>query len=302
MKKVLVVYYSQSGQLKDIAESIMKPLYDKDNYQIDYFKIEPINDFPFPWTNDAFYDCMPESVTGDTIPVKAFDMEDDYDLVILAYQIWFLNLSIPFWSMLQEPKMKAFLKNKRVITVLGIRNMWVNAQTRLLNYFKENNINHVGKMVFADPNTNLISVITVLKFAVTGVKKPYKSLPPYGVGKEDFQRMPQFGELIHHAFERNKWDNLQSEFVKNKGVSIHFALRTTELAAGRIFNVWSSFVLKKGKSGNPDRKGRLVIYQFYLLFLIFFISPISSLIFKIINILFYPMVKKSLRKTALQLR
>jgi hypothetical protein len=45
----------------------------------------------------------------------------------------------------------------------------------------------------------------------------------------------------------------------------------------------------------------LVIYQFYLLFLIFFISPISSLIFKIVGVLFYPWVKKSLRKTALQL-
>ncbi len=301
MKKILVVYYTQTGQLKQLVDGVLTTLKRDSNYQIDYFKIEPINDFPFPWSNDEFYDCMPESVEGIPVAVKPFDMEGDYDLVILAYQVWFLNLSIPFWSILQDEKMKAFLKNKKVITILGIRNMWVNAQKRLLTYFKDTKVNHVGNLVFADPNTNLVSVLTVLKYLTTGVKKPYSSLPPYGVGQKDFDRLPVFGDFIKEAITQDHWNNFQEKCVQNKGVSIHFALRTTELAAGRIFKAWSAFILKKGEAGNPARKKRLVIYQFYLLFLIFFISPFSSLIFKIINIIFYPIVKKSLRKTALQL-
>jgi len=302
MKKILVVYYTQTGQLKQLIDGVLSPLKNDSNYQIDYFKIEPINDFPFPWSNAEFYDCMPESVEGIPTPVKPFDVEGDYDLVILAYQVWFLNLSIPFWSILQDEKMKTFLKNKKVITILGIRNMWVNAQKRLLTYFKDTKVNHVGNLVFADPNTNLVSVLTVLKYLTTGVKKPFKTLPPYGVSEKDFNRLNVFGAILKNTFENNNWKEMQNEFVNQKGVSIHFALRTTELAAGRIFKVWSRFVLKKGKAGNPARKGRLMIYQFYLLFLIFFISPFSSLLFKIINLIFYPFVKKSLRKTALQLQ
>ncbi|MCK5857634.1 MAG: hypothetical protein KAG64_09090 [Bacteroidales bacterium] len=301
MKKILVVYYTQSGQLKELVDGIVNPLENSDDYQIDYFKIEPIKDFPFPWSNTEFYDCMPESVEGSTIPIKPFNMDGDYDLVILAYQVWFLNLSIPFWSILQDAKMKEFLKNKKVITILGIRNMWVNAQKRLLAYFNENEVNHVGNLVFSDPNPNLVSVLTVLKHLTTGKKKPIKFLPPYGVSKNDISRLPSFGKLIIDAFKGDTWTTLQNQFVDNKGVAIDFSLRTTELAAGRIFKLWSSFVLKKGEAGNPARKGRLKIYEFYLLFLIFFISPFSSLIFKIVYILLYPITKKSLLKTALQL-
>ena len=302
MKKILVVYYTQTGQLKDIVDELLKPMNQKGEYKIDYFRIEPLQDFPFPWTNETFYDCMPESVEGIPIPVKPFNIEGDYDVVILAYQVWFLSLSIPFWSILQDERMKAFLKGKKVVTVLGIRNMWVNAQKRLLNYFSEHQVNHVGNLVFSDPNNNLISVLTVLKYLTTGVKKPFKHLPPYGVSKSDMNRLSIFGEFFKESIDGNNWNSFQEKVVNNKGVSLSFAIKTTELAAGRIFKVWSSFIRKKGEAGDPARQGRLKIYQFYLLFLIFFISPISSLIFKIIGLLFYPITQKGLRRIALKLK
>ncbi len=302
MKKILVVYYTQSGQLKTIVDKILSPLSQNNTYTIDYFKIEPIDDFPFPWTNDTFYDCMPESVEGITIPVKAFDKQGDYDLIILAYQVWFLSLSIPFWSMLQDKKLKALLNHNNVITILGIRNMWVNAQKRLLNYFKANKVNHVGNLVFADPNSNIISVITVLKFLTTGKKKPYKNLPPYGITKQKLETLTKFGELMELSLSTNNWSGFQEGVVKNKGVSLKFSIKTTEMAAGRIFKLWAAFIRKKGGPGNPDRKVRLKIYEYYLLFLIFFISPISSSIFSLAGIVFYPLTKKGMNRILLMQR
>jgi hypothetical protein len=298
-KKILVVYYTQTGQLKQLADGVLKPLIEDDGYRVDFFRIEPVHDFPFPWTTEAFWDCMPESVEGIPVPVKPFDVDEDYDLVILAYQVWFLSLSIPFWSILQDEKMKSFIRGKKVITLLGIRNMWVNAQQRLLEWFRENEVQHVGNLVFADPNTNLVSVMTVLKYLTTGNKKPFKWLPPYGVGEKDFRRLDKFGAIIKESFAQDDWKNMQRKFVENRGVSLHFSLKTTEMAAGRIFKFWSSFVRKKGGPGDPARQGRLKIYQYYLLFLIFFISPLSSLIFKTFNLIFYPFVQKHLRSIAL---
>jgi flavodoxin len=296
MKRILVIYYTQSGQGRRIVDGVLQPLTKKDNYKIDYFKITPEKDFPFPWNTKEFYDCMPECVAGDTIPVKAFDISDDYDLVILSYPIWFLSLAIPFWSMLQDEKLKTFLNGKKVITILGVRNMWVNAHKRLYKYFDENNVNHVGNLVFADPNLNLVSVITVIRFLNSGVKKTSKYLPPYGISDSRINEMKVFGELIDSSFNSNDWSNFQSEVIDNKGVDLEFSLKTTELAAGRIFKVWSSFIKKKGSAGNPKRQPRLKIYQFYLLFLIFFISPISSTIFKIIHLIFRPITQKGLDK------
>lgn len=299
MTKILVIYYTQSGQGKNIVDGVLKPLKDINTYQIDYFRITPDKDFPFPWNNKEFYDCMPECVDGDTIAVKPFTITEDYDLVILSYPIWFLSLAIPVWSMLQDDKLKSFLNGKKVITVLGVRNMWVNAHKRLYKYFQENNINHVGNLVFADPNPNLVSVITVIKFLNTGVKKSSKYFPAYGVSDADMQNLGIFGNLIDNAIAKGDFSNLQKNIVDNKGVALEFSLKTTELAAGRIFKVWSSFVKKKGSAGNPKRQFRLKIYQYYLLFLLFFISPISSTIFKIIHIIFRPFTQKGLDKISL---
>lgn len=299
MTKILVIYYTQSGQGKDIVDGILSPLKKQNTYQIDYFKITPEKDFPFPWSTQEFYDCMPECVDGDTIPVKPFTITEDYDLVILSYPIWFLSLAIPFWSMLQDEKLKSFLNGKKVITALGVRNMWVNAHKRLYKYFEDNNINHVGNMVFADPSPNLVSVITVIKFLFTGNKKPVKYLPAYGVSDAEMKNMGVFGNLIDNAFSKNDFSNLQKHIVENKGVALKFSLKTTELAGGRIFKIWSSFIKKKGSAGDPKRHGRLKIYQYYLLFLLFFITPISSTIFKIIHFIFRPITQKGLNKISL---
>ncbi len=299
MKNILVVYYTQTGQQKELVDGILSPLLKSDDYNIDYYKIEPINDFPFPWTDNGFYDAMPESVEGIPVPMKPFDIQAEYDLVVFAYQVWFLHPSIPFWSILQDAKMKEFLQGKKVITVMGVRNMWVNAHNRTTAYLQENNANHIGNIVFADPNSNFVSVLTVLKYLTTGIKKPYKNLPPYGIGESDMARLDVFGEYIINAFADDNWNDLQSKIVENNGVAMDFPLKTTELAASRIFKFWSSFVRKKGNAGDKSRRGRLKIYKVYLLFLIFFISPFSTLVFRIVHFIFRPLTSKGLRRIAL---
>ena len=46
-KNVLVVYYSQSGQLKTIAEKLVEPFAEED-VAIEWLAIKPKTDFPFP--------------------------------------------------------------------------------------------------------------------------------------------------------------------------------------------------------------------------------------------------------------
>ena len=61
MKNVLVVYYSQSGQLAEIVQNLVKPMQASEGVTVDFYKIEMIEDFPFPWTNDTFFGAFPES-------------------------------------------------------------------------------------------------------------------------------------------------------------------------------------------------------------------------------------------------
>jgi len=299
MKRILVVYYTQTGQLKSLIDSILKDIDDDSGYQLDYYEIKPVQAYPFPWTYDEFFDVMPESVLGIPTPIESFDIKDDYDLVVLGYQPWFLSPSIPFWSLLEERGFQSFIKGKNVLTVVGIRNMWVNAHKLVHEKLKKLGTNYIGNIVLADPNTNLVSVLTVAKYMMTGRKKPYKALPAYGILDSDISEAKKYGILIKESISKDSFDELQPKIFKEGGVFSNFPLTVTELSAGRIFSVWARFVLKKGPSKDLKRRLRLRIYKVYLLSLLFIVSPFTSLLFFIFHLLFYPLTRKFLKKIAL---
>jgi len=126
-KKILAIYYSQSGQLRDIIDNLCRPL-EEAGCTVEKLQVRLQNDYPFPWTSKSFFNVMPDCVLGRTADLAPFLLKETrYDLVILGYQAWFLSPSIPFNSLMQQPEIKAILKDRPVITVTGARNMWVNA-------------------------------------------------------------------------------------------------------------------------------------------------------------------------------
>lgn len=104
-KKVLVIYYSQSGQLSEIVENFTQPLIEAGN-TIENVRIELSHAYPFPWTGETFFSVMPDCVLHIPAQLKPFQLkEKSYDLVIFGYQAWFLSPSIPFNSILIRCKL-----------------------------------------------------------------------------------------------------------------------------------------------------------------------------------------------------
>ena len=56
MNNVLVVYYTQSGQLKEIVDKTTLALLQSQDIQISTYKIEMEEEFPFPWDFYSFFD------------------------------------------------------------------------------------------------------------------------------------------------------------------------------------------------------------------------------------------------------
>jgi hypothetical protein len=105
-KKVLAIYYTQSGQMTDIMENFTAPLV-ADGANVDIVSVKPVVDYNFPWTGSRFFSVMPDCQLG--VPTELHDFElkhDSYDLVILGYQPWFLSPSIPSNSIIQHPKIQ----------------------------------------------------------------------------------------------------------------------------------------------------------------------------------------------------
>lgn len=93
--KILVVYFTQTGQLRRIIDHVVAPLEGKAT--VVYEEIVPVQPFPFPWSKQEFFDAMPETVLGkprNIMPLKV-NPDEHFDLVIMAYQPWFLSPSQP---------------------------------------------------------------------------------------------------------------------------------------------------------------------------------------------------------------
>ncbi len=279
--RVLVLYYSQTGQLRNIIDNILLDI--KDKLEITYAPIEPVTPFPFPWNPDVFFDAMPETVMHTPPPVKSLPDEivnAEYDLVIFGHQPWFLNPSMPITAFLQSPSAKV-LVNKKVITVIGARNMWLHAQEKIKQYLLKLNATLVGNIALVDTKPNIISTLTVIRWAMKGQKEASGILPDAGVQKADIEKAQRYGMPIYRHLEDNKLESLQQELVLLGAIQLKPGLVLLENTGISNFRKWSKYIAAKGGPGAPERQGRVKQFKNLLIVAIFILSPITSLIAKI---------------------
>src|SRR5690242_6080509 len=130
-KKVLAIYYTQTGQMRDIIDSFTAPLIDA-GASVEKVQVKLVSDYPFPWTGARFYSVMPDCVLEVPAQLQPLKLKQNkYDSVILGSQPWFLWPSIPANSILNDPDVQAALRGTPVITIGESRNIWLNAYSRV---------------------------------------------------------------------------------------------------------------------------------------------------------------------------
>jgi hypothetical protein len=284
-KKVLAIYYSQSGQLKDIIDCFCAPLIDA-GISVEKVDVKMQNDYPFPWTTKSFFSVMPDCVLGVPAELAPFMLkESSYDLIILGYQAWFLSPSIPFNSLIHHPTVRQVLKSTPVITITGARNMWVNAFEKVKKMVKETEAKLVGNIVLVDKHLNLVSIFTIFHWMLSGKKDRYLHLfPKPGVSDADIANTKIFGTIVLPYLQKNKWDGLQADLISKKAVDIKYHLMFIESKAGIMFKLWANFIAKKKK-----KTVWLALFRYYLFIALFIAAPI---VFVIDRLFFKPFLPK----------
>jgi hypothetical protein len=295
MKNVLVVYYSQSGQLESIARNIANPLLNSAEINVTFHEIQLEKAFPFPWNSEAFFDVFPESflqIPTALKPVSPEILNTKFDLILLNYQVWYLSPSIPINSFLKSPAAKILLNNTPVITISGSRNMWILAQEKIKKLLKQNNAQLKGNIALVDRAGNLISVVTIFDWMLSGIKRKYLGIFPLpGVSDKDIKESSEFGKVILSCLNDNNLENLQPKLVELDAVRIKPFLITVDRTGNKIFTMWSNFIIKKGES----RKTWLKVFKMYLFVAIWIISPIVFVFY----LIFYPLMLNKIKKEKL---
>ena len=295
MKRILVVYYTQSGQLKEIIDSVLSPLTE---VTIDFLPIDTAEPFPFPWTDQAFFGAFPESYLQIPQPLKPFQLaHTDYDLVILGYQVWYLSPSIPFNSFLQSEAGKQLLQGKPVVTISGTRNMWVMAQQKVKKLLTECGAHLVGNIALTDRHHNHISVITIVQWLFSGDKnKRYLGVfPKAGVADKDIQGASVYGTLIAPHLQTGDYTGLQQAIVAHGGVHYKRFLLSAEKKGNRLFGIWAKMIY-----GSKKRKFLLKCFRIYLYIAIWVLMPIVWLLYWLTYPLFFWKVESDVKKLIIE--
>jgi len=273
-KNILVLYYTQTGQLEDIVKNITRPFEDKkDEYHVTYYNIQMKEDFPFPWPNDVFFNTFPESylqIPSEILPPSDEVLNTKYDLIIFGYQVWYLTPSIPIISFLKSGYAEKLLKDTPVVTISGTRNMWMFSQEKLKVYLKDMKARLVGNIALVDRHDNYTSVLTVIRWMIGGQKEKSGLLPAAGVSDEEINGSVKYGEIIEKHFSNNDLDTLQPDLVKNGAVEIRPFLVRVEKVGNKIFTIWSNLIMKK----KEKRPLLIKFFKVYLMAAIWIISPI----------------------------
>jgi len=292
MKKVLVLYYSQTGQLKRVLDSFVSKL-DDESVEIHKKAIRPKVNYKFPWSFYNFFDEFPEAVYLDSCEIKEIEnIDDDYDLIILGYTVWYMSPSIPVTSFLKSEQAKKVFKDTPVVTVVACRDMWILAQERVKKMLEDLDARLIDHVALTDQGGSLKSLLTLPTFMLTGKKQFFSSLPPAGITDEEIARCDRFGERLLSALKENK-EKGNEAMLKGLGAAVVNAkLIATEKIASRSFLVWGKLIKLSGAKYSLGRKVTITIYVLFLLALIFTVIPLNIIARKILNIF----QKEKLRK------
>lgn len=286
MTNILVIHYSQSGQLTSVVEQFISPLREQNRITLVEETLQPKSDYPFPWPFFQFFDTFPETVYQDTPPIAtpSYDPSIDFDLIIVAYQVWFLSPSLPTTAFLRSPQCRqAMSGGTPVITLIACRNMWLMAQEDMKTMITDNGGKLIGNVALVDEAGTAASFLSTPLWVLTGNKGPRWGgrIPRAGVSDTDIKNCRRFGERLVEHISASK--PLDTQTLRGLGaVKVDPALLTSEKAGKRSFKLWGKLLRWLGPQGSWQRKPALLVYFAFLLILIITVVPLSFALKKLL--------------------
>ena len=292
MKHVLVVYYTQSGDVERAIRSFTKFL-NTPELELTWERIQPKPNYPYPWSFQNFFDVFPECINEEPPEIEPpkFDRNKKFDLIILAYQAWFLSPSLPIQAFLKSEAAKV-IKNTKIITLIVCRNMWHSASQTMKRMISQLGGIHIDNVVVTHQGPPLATFITTPRLLLTGKKDRFLgALPPGGVLDQEIDALSRFGWHIANNLDALN-DSSNQSLLKNLGaVEVNPRYVIPEIIGRVVYGAWAKLARFFGKPGSLSR--RPIIYLFAVLLIL--AIPIVLIVSLLLRVLFYPLINPKIK-------
>ena len=277
-KRVLLVHFSQTGQLARVARTLTAPLAQAHDVELVEEVLRPHPPYPFPWPAWRFLDAMPESVLLDPPQLEPLTVNGQFDLVILAYQVWFLAPAGPIVAFLKSEAGRALVRGRPVITVVACRNMWLMAHETMKRLVAEAGGELRDNVVLTDQSGTLASFITTPRWLLTGKRDAFWGLPTAGVADAAIAATDRFGNALVAALRAGR-ERAPGALLAGLGAAkVDPNLVFSERAGSRAFRAWSRIIRLGGGPRGIGRLPLLALFCVYLVVMIIVVVPPSLLL------------------------
>jgi hypothetical protein len=248
--RAAVYLYSQTGQLREVADALTAPLVAA-GWDIRWVRVQPRVEFPFPWPIRQFFGVFPaavdpESLVGLVEPGDRFDTAPE-ELVILAYQVWYLAPSLPIRSLLKaHPEA---VRNRSVVSLIACRNMWYSAAVEVSALLRAAGARHVGVVAATDTRPQATTLVTTLRWLLTGRRESFLRIGRAGIGETELARIGDVGRSI-----------VESRRCPQDAAPVVPPLAAADLLAGMLFRRWGVTVRSAQRSGELLHVATLVAF------------------------------------------
>lgn len=280
MKRVLVVHFSQTGQLARVVRQLVSPLAAAPDIELAEEVLRPRPPYPFPWPFWRFLDAMPETVLLEPPALEplAVRAEERFDLVVLAYQVWYLAPAGPMTAFLKSEAGRRLLDGRPVVTVIACRNMWLMAQETVKRLIQEAGGALRDNVVFTDQGSALATFITTPRWLLTGRRDAFWGLPAAGVAEAEIAGADRFGRALLAALRSDRERANAPMLAGLRAAQVDPRLIFSERAGRRALSAWSRLIRLGGAPGSSGRLPLLALFCVYLVALIITIVPASLLL------------------------
>jgi len=254
--------------------------------------LRPKQTYPFPWPFFQFFDAFPEAahLVAPELEPLSLTGEEDFDLVVLFYQVWFLAPALPVTAFLQHPLAPRLLKGKPVVTVIACRNMWLMAHEKMKGLLASTGARLIDNVVLTDASNVFATLITTPRWLLTGKQTGFLGLPRAGIAPKEILRARRFGLALQEALAADAEKQNAPLLAGLGAVEANPRLFVSEKAGTRSFYLWGKLLRAVGGPGQRGRKPLLFFYVIFLVALIVTVVPVSLMLQALIR----PFLRKRL--------
>lgn len=276
-KSVLLVDYSQTGQLRDLATHLMAPLRADPAVEVVVLRLVPRRAYPYPWPFWRFLDAFPESahLVPPELEPLALTGDEVFDLVILPWQVWYLAPSLPITAFLCDPVAQRVLRGKPVVSVIACRNMWLLAFDKFTRLLADSGARLIDNVVYTDPGPALATFITTPRWLLTGRRGAMWGMPAAGLNPAQISGAARFGHALRAALHAGRECGDAPLLAGLGAVEVDPRLYISEKVGTRSFFLWGKLLRAAGPPGAPQRVPLLAVYAVFLVTMIVTVVPVS---------------------------